>query len=59
MAPPTPHDVTQLLLAWSDGHQEALDKALKALTAFDPRKRRVVEVRFVGGLSIEEAVEVF
>jgi len=58
MAPPMPHDVTQLLRAWSDGQQEAFDKALKALTAFDPRKSRVVELRFFGGLSIEEAAEV-
>jgi RNA polymerase sigma-70 factor (ECF subfamily) len=32
----------------------ALDDALKALSAVDPRKGRVVELRFFGGLSIEE-----
>jgi RNA polymerase sigma factor (TIGR02999 family) len=37
---------------------EALDDALKALAAFDPRKSRVVELRFFGGLSTEEAAEV-
>jgi len=58
MAPPMPHDFTQLLRAWSDGQQEASDKALEALTAFDPRKSRVVGLRFFGGLRIEEAAEV-
>lgn len=36
----------------------ALDDALKALAAFDPRKSRVVELRFFAGLSLEEAAEV-
>jgi RNA polymerase sigma factor (TIGR02999 family) len=35
----------------------ALDDALKALAALDPRKSRVVELRFFGGLSVEEAAE--
>ena len=33
----------------------ALDDALKALEAVDPRKSRVVELRYFGGLSLEEA----
>lgn len=32
----------------------ALDDALHALAAFDPRKSRVVELRFFGGLTVEE-----
>ncbi len=36
----------------------ALDDALKALTVVDPRKSRVVELRFFGGLSVEETAEV-
>jgi RNA polymerase sigma factor (TIGR02999 family) len=32
----------------------ALDEALEALAAIDPRKGRVVELRFFGGLSLEE-----
>ena len=32
----------------------ALDDALNALAAFDPRKSRVVELRYFGGLSLEE-----
>jgi RNA polymerase sigma factor (TIGR02999 family) len=35
-----------------------LDGALKALAALDPRKSAVVELRFFGGLSVEEAAEV-
>ena len=37
---------------------EALDEALTALSKIDPRKGRVVELRFFGGLSIEETAEV-
>ena len=36
----------------------ALDDALNALTALDPRKSQVVELRFFGGLSVEETAEV-
>jgi RNA polymerase sigma factor (TIGR02999 family) len=36
---------------------EALDDALTRLAAFDLELARVVEVRFFGGLSIEEAAE--
>jgi len=36
----------------------ALDEALKALGAIDERKSRVVELRFFGGLSVEETAEV-
>ncbi|HEX3879651.1 MAG TPA: sigma-70 family RNA polymerase sigma factor [Bryobacteraceae bacterium] len=36
----------------------ALDDALESLAKLDPRKARVVELRFFGGLSIEETAEV-
>jgi len=36
----------------------ALDDALKRLAAIDPRKSQMVELRFFGGLSVEEAAEV-
>ena len=36
----------------------ALDEALQSLAEVDPRKSRVVELRFFGGLSIEEPAEV-
>ena len=35
-----------------------LDEALKALAQIDPRKAQVVELRFFGGLSLEETAEV-
>ena len=36
----------------------ALDDALSALAAVDPRKVQVVELRFFGGLTVEETAEV-
>ena len=36
----------------------ALDDALNALATVDPRKAQVIELRFFGGLSVEEAAEV-
>lgn len=36
----------------------ALDAALEKLTAIDPRRARVVELRFFGGLNVEETAEV-
>ena len=48
-------------LAVSDepGHDlVALDDALQALAKFDERKSRVIELRFFGGLSVEETATV-
>ena len=36
----------------------ALNDALEALAAIDGRKSRVVELRFFGGLSVDETAEV-
>ena len=36
----------------------AIDDALKTLAEMDPRKARVIELRFFGGLSVEETAEV-
>jgi RNA polymerase sigma factor (TIGR02999 family) len=36
----------------------ALDDALNALAALDPRKSQVVEMRFIGGLSVQESAAV-
>jgi RNA polymerase sigma factor (TIGR02999 family) len=36
----------------------AVDRALESLAAVDPRKARVVELRFFGGLSVDETAEV-
>ncbi|HSF25738.1 MAG TPA: sigma-70 family RNA polymerase sigma factor [Blastocatellia bacterium] len=44
----------------SDGSYEevlALDEALSSLASVDARKSRVVELRFFGGLSVEETAE--
>jgi RNA polymerase sigma factor (TIGR02999 family) len=35
-----------------------LDRALTELATFDPRKSRVAELRFFGGLSLEETAQV-
>jgi RNA polymerase sigma factor (TIGR02999 family) len=36
----------------------ALDDALNALEKFDPRKSKVIELRFFGGLSLQETADV-
>jgi RNA polymerase sigma factor (TIGR02999 family) len=41
-----------------DADLVALDEALTALAQIDERKARIVELRFFGGLSFEEAAEV-
>ena len=106
MTEPTGHEITELLQAWREGDERALEKltpeiyrelhnaarrcmglerggaftvaldeapevassshsdvivvddALKALALIDERKSRVVELRFFGGLSVEETAEV-
>ena len=35
-----------------------LDDSMDALAKFDPRKAKVVELRFFGGLSVRETAEV-
>jgi RNA polymerase sigma factor (TIGR02999 family) len=48
-----------LLVAQARGIEVlALDEALDALARIDARKSRVVELRYFGGLTIEEAAEV-
>jgi RNA polymerase sigma-70 factor, ECF subfamily len=41
-----------------DAEMVAIDEALVQLNAMDPRKSQVVELRFFGGLSVEETAEV-
>jgi RNA polymerase sigma factor (TIGR02999 family) len=41
-----------------DREMIALDDALEALAVLDARKARIVELRFFGGLSVEESAEV-
>jgi len=40
------------------GELVALDEALQRLAQFDPRLDRIVELRFFGGLSVEDTAEV-
>jgi RNA polymerase sigma-70 factor (ECF subfamily) len=40
------------------GDLVALDDAMNALARLDPRKMQIIEMRFFGGLSVEEAAEV-
>jgi RNA polymerase sigma factor (sigma-70 family) len=42
----------------ADADLVALDEALIALGRIDPRKAHIVEMRFFGGLSVEEIAEV-
>ena len=50
--------VESLVMADEPGQNlVALDDALKDLSALDPRKGKVVELRFFGGLSVEETAE--
>lgn len=57
----TPHlslDEAPPVCSEADTNLVALDDALNALAAIDVRKSKVVELRFFGGLSIEETAEV-
>jgi RNA polymerase sigma-70 factor, ECF subfamily len=53
-----PLELVESLVAAGPGQDlVALDDALKDLSALDPRKGKVVELRFFGGLSVEETAE--
>jgi RNA polymerase sigma factor (TIGR02999 family) len=52
-----PIDDIEVPVAQRDADLVALDEALEKLAAEDPRKARVVELRFFGGLSMEETAE--
>ena len=47
-------DITRRLREWQGGNAEALSR----LEALDPQQGRVVELRFFGGLTIEETAVV-
>ncbi len=51
-------DEALMLSPEPDADLVRLDDALNALTEIDPRKARVVELRYFGGLSVEETAEV-
>jgi RNA polymerase sigma factor (TIGR02999 family) len=52
-------DIDNVLASMSDRSAEicALDDALSALASIDPRRAQVIELRFFGGLSVEETAE--
>jgi len=51
-------DEVSLLDRGQDADLVALDDAMNGLARIDPRKVQVVEMRFFGGLSVEETAEV-
>jgi len=51
-------DLDQIPTADSNASLCALDDALESLTRIDPRRADVIELRFFGGLSVEETAEV-
>src|SRR6185369_15885646 len=51
-------DAVAALAGKSDADLIALDDALNALSAVNARMSQVVELRFFGGLSVEETAEV-
>jgi RNA polymerase sigma factor (TIGR02999 family) len=55
-----PADLKENLMAPSGARMDlaALDDALASLAAIDPRRARVVELRFFAGLSVEQSAEV-
>jgi len=57
-APHVSLDETALVDSGRAADFVALDDAMDALAQFDPRKVQVVEMRFFGGLSVEETAEV-
>lgn len=53
---PLDHDLA--VSAAPDAHVLAVDAALRRLAELDPRRAQIVELRFFGGLSVEETAEV-
>ena len=57
-APKLPLDEAAALTEQRAGQLIALDDALRDLSALDARKSQIIELRFFGGLSLEETAEV-
>ncbi len=51
-------DEALVLTTEQESNLVAIDDALKVLAEVDPRKAKVVELRYFGGLSVEETAEV-
>jgi RNA polymerase sigma factor (TIGR02999 family) len=58
VAPRVPLDEALIVSEERAADVVALDDALNSLAEIDPRKSQIVELRFFGGLSIEETAEV-
>ena len=57
--PVSPEDLDHITRLDPDGRSLcALDDALEGLARIDPRRAKVIELRFFGGLSVEETAEV-
>ena len=52
-----PLDTIDVAACEPDADLDAIDEALERLAGEDPRKARVVELRFFGGLSVEETAQ--
>jgi RNA polymerase sigma factor (TIGR02999 family) len=52
-----PLDGIDVAVAEPDADLVAIDEALETLATEDPRKARVVELRFFGGVSMEETAQ--
>ena len=57
-APKLPLDEAAALIEQRAAELIALDDALRDLSALDARKSQIIELRFFGGLSLEETAEV-
>jgi len=57
-APKLPLDEAAALIEQRAGQLIALDDALRDLATLDERKSQIIELRFFGGLSLEETAEV-
>ena len=58
LAVPVVVDAVSVPAMQPDADVVALDDALQSLAGFDPRAARVVELRYFGGLTVEQSAEV-
>jgi RNA polymerase sigma-70 factor (ECF subfamily) len=57
LAAPVDFEQVQSPALGQDADVVALDRALESLAGFDPRAARVVELRYFGGLTVEQSAE--
>lgn len=58
LAAPVDVDAVNVPAMQPDADVVALDEALQSLASFDPRAAHVVELRYFGGLTVEQSAEV-